>query len=388
VAGRLTVSSVRPFHNPVQIRFGDGALAGLAELVGARRAVVLTTAGMERRGTLADVERSLGGDVAGRFSEIPPNPTIMSCAEAFHAVRGTAPEIIVALGGGSVMDTAKAVAAQLASGADTTWLESHLRRGAPFADAFDPPPIIAIPTTAGTGSEVTMWGTIWDEESREKRSISHSRLYPEAAVLVPSLTHSVPRETTVAAALDALSHAMESIWNRSANPVSDAVAVRAIGLIPSALQRILDAPDDADARRTLLEGSLLAGLAISNTRTALAHSISYPLTAELGVPHGIAASLTLPELMADVGRGAPDRAAPIVDALGATSAGDAARAISALLSAAGTAEIIRRHVPHGAALERLRGSFIAPGRAENFILPIDQEAASALLRRAYEAVCG
>ena len=233
-----------------------------------------------------------------------------------------------------------------------------------------------------------MWGTIWDEESHEKRSISHPRLYPEAAILVPSLTHSVPRETTVAAALDALSHAMESIWNVAANPVSDAVAIRAITLIPSALRRVIEAPDDGDARRTLLEGSLLAGLAISNTRTALAHSISYPLTAELGVPHGIAASLTLPQLLAEVGRGAPDRAAPIVKALGATSAGDAAQVISALLTEAGTAEIIRRSVPSGAALEGLRGSFIAPGRAENFILPIDQAAASALLHRAYEAVSG
>ena len=387
MAGRLTVSAVQPFSNPVQIRFGDDALAGLAELVGARRSVVLTTAGMERRGTLADVEGSLGGGVAGRYSEIPPNPTIRSCTEAFQAVRDTRPDLIVALGGGSVIDTAKAVAAQQASD-EPAWLASHLRRGAPFPDAFLPPPIIAIPTTAGTGSEVTMWGTIWDEESREKRSISHPRLYPEAAILVPSLTHSVPRETAVASALDALSHSMEAIWNRSANPVSDAVAVRAIGLIPSALRRILEAPDDAHARRSLLEGSLLAGLAISNTRTALAHSISYPLTAELGVPHGVAASVTLPEILAEVGRAAPERAVPIVDALGATSVADAAQGISALFKAAGTAEIIRRHMPSGAAIDQLRGTFIAPGRADNFILPVDQASASALLRRAYEAVCG
>jgi phosphonate metabolism-associated iron-containing alcohol dehydrogenase len=387
VAGRLTVSSVRPFHNPVRIRFGDGALEELGSLVGSRRAVVLTTAGMEQRGTLAEVERLVGATPAGRYAEIPPNPTIRSCAAAFEAVRGARPDVLVALGGGSVIDTAKAVAAQQASGGEPGWLASHLREGAPMPEPFDPPSIIAIPTTAGTGSEVTMWGTIWDEESLGKHSISHPRLYPQVALLVPSLTHSVPRATTVASALDALSHAMEAIWNRSANPVSGAMAIGAIGRIPRALRRVLEASDDPDARRALLEGSLLAGLAISNTRTALAHSISYPLTAELGLPHGIAASMTLPEILAEVGRRAPEVATPIVDALGAASAADAAGRLYELFGAVEMAAIVRRHVPGPGDLEQLRGGFIAPGRAENFVLPVDQASASALLRRAYDAVC-
>jgi alcohol dehydrogenase len=342
---------------------------------------------MEQRGTLAEVERWLGSSLAGRYAETPPNPTIRTCTEAFEAIGNAGPEVLIALGGGSVIDTAKAVAAQQASGGEHGWLASHLRDGVPMPEPFDPPSIIAIPTTAGTGSEVTMWGTIWDEETLGKHSISHPRLYPEAALLEPALTHSVPRGTTVASALDALSHAMEAIWNRSANPVSGAMATGALGRIPRALRRVLEVPDDADARRRLLEGSLLAGLAISNTRTALAHSISYPLTAELGLPHGIAASLTLPEILAEVGRGAPDLAASIVNALGATSVTDAASGLYELFAAAGTAEIIRRHVAGPDDLERLRGSFIAPGRAENFVLPVDQAAASALLRRAYDLAC-
>jgi alcohol dehydrogenase len=197
----------------------------------------------------------------------------------------------------------------------------------------------------------------------------------------------VPRATTVASALDALSHAMEAIWNRSANPVSGAMAIGAIGRIPRALRRVLEASDDPDARRALLEGSLLAGLAISNTRTALAHSISYPLTAELGLPHGIAASMTLPEILAEVGRRAPEVATPIVDALGAASAADAAGRLYELFGAVEMAAIVRRHVPGPGDLEQLRGGFIAPGRAENFVLPVDQASASALLRRAYDAVC-
>ncbi|MGH2446083.1 MAG: iron-containing alcohol dehydrogenase [Candidatus Limnocylindria bacterium] len=386
------MSRVRPFHNPVRIRFGDGVLSGLAELAGSRRTVILATEGMARRGALATVERSLGGSVAAVYTDIAPNPTVRSCITAFEALRGAGAhadaELIIALGGGSVIDTAKAVAAQQGSGAEAGWLEAHLRDGRPFPEPFEPPAIIAIPTTAGTGSEVTMWGTIWDEQTRGKHSISHPRLYPEAALLDPALTLSVPRPATLAAALDALSHAMEAIWNRSANPVSDAVAVRAVGIIPEALRRVLATPGDPRAREALLAASLLAGLAISNTRTALAHSISYPLTAELGLPHGIASSLTLPQILAEVGRGNPERADLIVGALGATSVAAAARGVYDLFREAETAEIVRRHIPSAAMLGDLRGGFIAPGRAENFVLPVDQAAASELLRRAYEVVCG
>jgi alcohol dehydrogenase len=382
------VTATGSFSNPVAIRFGEDALEGIGRSVGLRRAVIVTTPGMDRRGTPDEVEGMLEQPVVARYAEVGPNPTIGSCTDAFEAIRDSAPEVIIALGGGSVIDTAKAVAAQLGGQSGSGWLAAHLRSSEPFPAPFDPPAIIAIPTTAGTGSEVTMWGTIWDEESREKRSISHERLYPEAALLQPSLTHSVPRETTVASALDALSHAMEAIWNRAANPVSGAVAVRAIRLIPRALRRVLDAPADADARGMLVEGSLLAGLAISNTRTALAHSISYPLTAELGLPHGVAASITLPEILTAVERGAPDRARLIVDAIGSGSVSEAVAELRELFGAAGIAEIVRRHIPTAQHLDALRTGFIAPGRAENFVLPMDQDAASALLRRAYRAVVG
>jgi phosphonate metabolism-associated iron-containing alcohol dehydrogenase len=376
---------VSAFHNPVRIRFGDSVLDELAELAGPRRAIILTTEGMARRGTLGLVEKELADRVAARVADIAPLPTVRSCQEAYRLVRANDTELIVALGGGSVMDTAKAVAAQYGSGSEIGWLSAHLRDGLSVPDAFDPPAIIAIPTTAGTGSEVTMWGTIWDEETGGKHSISHPRLYPEAALLIPRLTTTVPRRTTVASALDALSHAMEAIWNRSANLVSDAVAVRAIGIIPAALMRVLDVPDDRSAREALLSASLLAGLAISNTRTALAHSISYPLTSELGLPHGIAASLTLPEILREVGATHHERADPIVRALGAPSVAAAVASVYALHRAAGTAEIVKEHVPTRDALRSLRGGLIAPGRAENFLLPMTQESAASLLVRAYTA---
>lgn len=370
------------FHNPVRIRFGPGTLDELGELVGKRRCAVITTEGMARRGTLARVEGLLGSRLVGSFTEVAPNPTVASCIAAAEVLRSVEVEVLIGLGGGSAIDTAKAVAAQRAHD-DAGWLARHLREGESFAGGFAPPAIIAIPTTAGTGSEVTMWGTIWDDEARTKRSISHPALFPEAAILDPELTLSVPRATTVASALDALSHAMESIWNRAANPVSDALAVRAIRLIPTTLPGVLTAPEDLQARETLLSASLLAGLAISSTRTALAHSISYPLTAELGLPHGIACSVTLPELLRAVDEHRPDRAALITDALEAPSADEAASILSALFAACGVGDTLRQHIPRVAELRGVRGGYIAPGRAENFVLDVDQAWAAALLERAY-----
>ena len=377
---------MQAIHNPVRIVFGAGAIGAVGDAVGERRCAVITTEGMAARGTLASLEGTLGRKVVRSFTRAEPNPTIASCAVAFESVRDADPEVLVALGGGSAIDTAKAVAAQIAHGSAEGWLAGHLREGLPFRADASPPRIVAVPTTAGTGSEVTMWATIWDEQQMGKHSISHPSLYPQWAILDPALTLTVPRATTVASALDALSHAMEAIWNRAANPVSDAMATRAIGLIPRALRAALATPDEIGVRETLLSASLLAGLAISSTRTALAHSISYPLTAEMGVPHGIACSVTLPELLLEVAERRPERSDLIVSALGHRAASDAAGEIRALLVNAGADELIRRHVSTIAALRGLRGGFIAPGRAENFVLDVDQERAEAILRRSVAAV--
>ncbi|MGI8830685.1 MAG: phosphonoacetaldehyde reductase [Candidatus Limnocylindria bacterium] len=379
---------MQTFHNPVRIRFGSGALDDIGELVGSRRCVVLTSEGMARRGELGRLTQALGGYVAATYTAVTPNPTIESATKAFQTLRGGQPEVelIVALGGGSVIDTAKAVAAQYANAGKADWLSAHLRHGTPFEPDVAAPAILAIPTTAGTGSEVTMWGTIWDEASGRKYSIAHPSLYPEHALLDPQLTLSVPRPTTVATALDALSHAMESIWNRSANPVSDALAMQAIGVIPGALVQALETPDNLGVRERLLAAALAAGLAMSNTRTALAHSISYPMTSRFGVPHGVACSLTLPEILRGVGETHPGRASLITEALGVASAADGADSLYALFRDVAVADVLSTHIPTIEALTAIEGELITPGRADNSLLPADGPAAAQLLRTAYGQV--
>ena len=157
-------------------------------------------------------------------------------------------------------------------------------------------PIYAIPTTAGTSSELTKWATIWDNATLTKHSLSDEKLYPKAAFYDANLALSLPRETTIFTALDALSHACESIWNKNANPISTHFALNAIKIILCDLSPLSENLRSLPLRTSLMQASIYAGLAFSNTQTALAHALSYPLTMKFGTPHGLACSFSLPLL--------------------------------------------------------------------------------------------
>jgi alcohol dehydrogenase len=161
-------------------------------------------------------------------------------------------------------------------------------------------PIIAVPTTAGTGSEVTSFATVWDEERGRKFSLARENLYPEVALVDPTLMLSKPHSLTLATGLDALSHSIESIWNINANPVSARHAVAAARAILADLPNLLRDLTNLKLRHGIAEASLNAGLAFSNTKTAIAHNLSYPITLGWGVQHGIACSFILPTVLRSV----------------------------------------------------------------------------------------
>ena len=178
-------------------------------------------------------------------------------------------------------------------------------------------PLIAVPTTAGTGSEVTPWATLWDRSSAKgaKRSLHRADTWPEAALVDPMLTLSCPPALTLASGLDALSHAFEAIWNRGANPCSDALAVQAARGVLTTLPALLDAPDSLPLREAMSRAALLAGLAFAQTRTALAHALSYDLTLLRGTSHGLACSFSLPEVWRRAQGRSPERDAVLAQVL-------------------------------------------------------------------------
>ena len=286
------------YANPVSITFGEGALASLKEKLSGRRYCLLTYSDNSYFDELAETAARLAGAPIVTVRDVEPNPSFNglrgNCAQFGRA--DSPPEVIVALGGGSVIDTAKVLAA---SGGDFSRVQAFLE-GRAGPETLRRLPVIAVPTTSGTGSEVTSWATVWDTDAKKKYSLARPELYPEHAIVDPALTLRLPRDLTLSTGLDALSHALESIWNVNANPVSANHAVFAATEVLDALPALLDRLDDIGLRTRLARASLFAGLAFSNTKTALAHSLSYYLTLHHGTVHGIACSFSLPAVMRSV----------------------------------------------------------------------------------------
>lgn len=285
------------YSNPANIIFGSGAFGQIADLIGGRRYALVTYPEPPFAALSQQLEAAAGAPVL-TISDVAPNPdyTLLENQSArFTADLGEI-EVIVALGGGSVIDSAKVFAAANGNFANV----AHYLETKSGEDALSFLPVIAIPTTAGTGSEVTCWATVWNEAQGKKYSLAHPRLYPETALVDPELMLGKPVGLTMATGLDALSHSLESIWNVNANPVSARHAVAAAKLILRALPGVMRDPGNLDLRSDMAEASLAAGLAFSNTKTAIAHNLSYPITLGWGVQHGIACSFTLPTVLRSV----------------------------------------------------------------------------------------
>ena len=285
------------FHNPVRITFGDGVIEQLPQALAGRPYILVTYGEPHFAALTARVSRIAGAPLAV-IDAITPNPDFADLRGLCATLGATADkaEAIVALGGGSVIDAAKVFSA---SPGDFAPVERHLL-GAGGTEKFAFLPLIALPTTAGTGSEVTSWASVWDGKAGKKYSLAHPRLIPEQALVDPELMVAMPRGLTINTGLDALSHALEAIWNRNANPISSDLAVAAALDIIATLPKLADDLNSRPLRRRMAKAALIAGLAFSNTKTALAHSLSYPITLQHGLPHGLACSFSLPMILESV----------------------------------------------------------------------------------------
>ncbi len=325
----------------------------------------------EALGLTARLRAILGASLAGIEDRIEPNPDVSYLAamyERFWSEHADC-EALVAVGGGSAIDTAKALMVGTASGRFDE-LIALLAKGGTFTP-HRVKALVAVPTTAGTGSEVTPWATIWDRAAGRKHSLHLPETWPEAAVVDPDLMLTLPNSVTLQSGLDALSHALESIWNVNANPLSDTFAVAAAREVMATLPALLGAPADRTLRSRMALAALKAGMAFSNTKTALAHSISYEMTLRFGLPHGIACSFTLPMVLARAVGADPGRDAVLAQVFDGDLAG-APRRLARFLESVGVAtefgdygvaeEDSRRMVAQ--ALEGVRGrNFIGAGGA-------------------------
>lgn len=325
------------YHNPVHITAGNGSLQQLPALLAGRNCLLVTFPEARSLGLVQRVQSLIGAQLQGVVDCVQPNPDVQWLAPLYDQVQRDHGDVpcIVALGGGSAIDCAKALLCATPSGRLDALL-ALLEQGGPLP-AGPHKALIAIPTTAGTGSEVTPWATLWDQAAGRKHSLHQDCTWPEAAIIDAELMVSLPAGATLAAGLDALSHALESIWNVHRNPVSMALAVQSARSTLATLPQLMQQPDSLALRAAMAQAALLAGLAFSNTKTALAHSLSYDLTLRHGVPHGIACSFSLP-LVLEMALGVDDIAdAALLSIFDAGSAGAALDRLRAWLQRLGVA---------------------------------------------------
>lgn len=243
----------------------------------------------EQPAILTALEPSLAAYPYARFSDFRKNPELPDLETGIAFFRALKRPLILAIGGGSVLDMAKLIG--FFGGLDVepkTWLMSDQRLK---VSSMQMPPFVAVPTTAGTGSEATQFATIYIESI--KYSLDEPAILPNAVILDPSLTLSLPAKETRESGLDALTQAIESYWSVRANATSRQYAQEAIPMLHTNLETAVLAPD-LDSRSAMLQGANLAGKAINMTRTTAAHAISYPMTAHFGISHGQAVSISLP----------------------------------------------------------------------------------------------
>ncbi len=353
------------FYSPTRIVFGPGSARDVgAELEGlvARRALLVTDKNLRgHTDIVARVEKALGSSLVGVFDEVPADSDVEAVEAGAAFASSCGAESVVSVGGGSVIDTAKCIALLLREGgklSDYEGIQMLSRRQSPH---------IVIPTTAGTGSEVTWAAVIKDRARHRKLLFADHHLIPDVAILDPELSLGLPPFLTAATGMDALSHAVEAFTSAQREPVADALALHAIALIAASLPAAVRDGSDLGARGAMLIAANLAGMAFSNAQIGLCHAIAHTLGARHGVQHGLANAIALSHVVRFNNGESAARHALVAQALGAETRGLSGEAAG--LAAADAIDALRRAVG-------LVGSFREAGVPEADLPACAEEALS------------
>ena len=334
MAGRISTFCTTP-----RIVMGSGSVAGLGREVktlGASRALLVTDPGIINAGLTKPVEDSLKAAEVEQamFSEIMPDPRYEVVDSCMEQIKNEQFDCVIGLGGGSALDVAKSVGMMLGNqGNITDYCGVDLVPGPGV-------PCIAIPTTAGTGSEATPIAIFSDENEKLKKGVVSPFLFPKAALLDPELTVGMPCAITASTGMDSLIHAIEAYTSVNATDMTDMLAARAIKLISANLRTAYAQGGNIQARGAMLEGSLLAGMAFANAGVTAVHAFAYPIGAEFHIPHGVANTLMLPAVMEFNLMGNLAKFAKVAELMGQpvgrlSPKGAAERAVSAVIELTG-----------------------------------------------------
>lgn len=286
------------FFCPVKVIAGNAALEHIPfELatLGAKKPLIITDKGVRANGLLTPIEAAFAeadAKIAAIFDDVPPDSSLQTVRDVAKMYREHGCDAILAVGGGSVIDTAKATNILVSEGGDDLMK---------YSGAHNLPkplkPFFVIPTTSGTGSEVTMIAVVSDTEKNVKLPFASYYLMPHAAILDPRMTLTLPPHLTAMTAMDAMTHAVEAYTCLAANPISDAYATAAIKKVSQNLFKVLERPEDAQGRLELAQASTMAGIAFSNSMVGVVHSLGHALGAVAHLPHGLCMNLFLPYVL-------------------------------------------------------------------------------------------
>jgi alcohol dehydrogenase class IV len=301
---------------PTDVHFGFGSSRTLPDHVralAARKVFVVTDPGVRASGivdTITGVLDRAAIDFSVYDRVTADSGSTLIC-EAVDELKTGGADLVVGVGGGSALDTAKAVAALATNpGSPFDYVGLHRIKNRPL-------PTVAIPTTAGTGSEVSLWSVFTDDGRKLKVAMGGVLLYPTVALCDPELTMGLPAPLTASTGMDALAHAVECYTNKACQPISAALALRAIELIGRHLRSAALNGRDRESRYAMMLASTMAGMAMNPTRLGLAHALAMPLGSwDLKIPHSIAIAVTLPLVMQFNVAAAPERFASVARALG------------------------------------------------------------------------
>ena len=309
------------FYCPVEVFFGEGAISRTGEVArrfGFKALIVTGKDSARRSGALQKLTESMCSHGVNQyilFNEVMPNPTDKVVNEGARIAVEEKVDMIIGLGGGSALDTAKAISI-VSSNEGSAWDYVKYPEG-PRLVPYLSRPVITIPTTAGTGSEVNRYSVITNEIRKEKLVISHSLNYPRVALVDPSLTLTMDRKLTAITGFDALTHALESLTNRADNFMAEDLSVKAIGLISKWLPVALEEPENLEARRWMSYSAMIAGTAIDHLGVALIHAMEHPLSAHYPeISHGLGLAVLAPYVTKFNYRGNPEKYALFAKLMG------------------------------------------------------------------------
>ena len=380
------------FKAPSVIVNGPGAakeVGSFAKGIG-EKALIVTDSNLEKYGLLNDVKNSLGaaGIPFTIYNKVITEPTMDYTEEGLKIYREAQADFLVAVGGGSPIDAAKAIAA----------LANNPGKMSDFAGPNKIPrpgaPLIAIPTTAGTGSEVTQFTIITDTTRDVKMLIASPHIIPRVALVDPLMTLTMPQGITAATGLDALTHAIEAYISAKAQPITDTLALQAIRVIAGNLRQAWSNGENIEARTNVLIGALQAGMAFSNSSVALVHGMARPIGAYFHVPHGVSNAALLPMVIEFSIPGNPKRYAEIAGAMGELTEGlsildaaylaaDAAERLNMDLKVPTLRELGVEEKKFNAVVEKMAADAIASGSPGNNPRKATQEEIVELYRKAF-----